>query len=196
MHKVGLFCLVPILSVLTLPCNAAPKVKVTTETYTISGSSGAALIAAMDRSGPKHGFLTRAIAQTRYTVAWDVETAQSNGACRLTRASATLHLNYTYPQVKGAMPAALKRRWQRFIAGVRKHEEMHGSIARQMVQAAERSVKGMTIPSDRSCGKLNAELKRRVNAVYADYERRQVAFDAREHRAKGVVEGLVGALIR
>lgn len=184
------------LAVATPPAVAGSSVKVTTQNYEISGATGAALMSAMDHKGPKHGFLTRAIAQTRYSVSWDVETAETANDCRLKRATPTLHLNYMYPRVSSRMSADLNRRWQRFMAGVRKHEEQHGAIARKMVQVAERSIGGLRIANDRGCRKVNAEMKRRVNAVYADYERRQEAFDAKEHRPNGNVEGLVGALIR
>ena len=33
-----------------------------------------------------------------------------------------------------------------------------------------------------------------MTAIYADYEARQIKFDAREHREGGRVEGLIGAL--
>lgn len=183
-------------AVATAPASAGSSVKVTTQNYDISGANGAALMSAMDHKGPKHGLLTRAIAQTRYSVSWDLETAESGSDCRLKRATATLHLNYMYPRVSSQMSADLNRRWQRFMAGVRKHEEQHGAIARKMVQVAERSIAGLKIANDRGCRKVNAEMKRRVNAIYADYERRQESFDAREHRPNGNVEGLVGALIR
>ena len=48
--------------------NAAVSIKIKTATYPISGKNGIDLLDAMDRRGPKHGFLTRAIAQTSYTV--------------------------------------------------------------------------------------------------------------------------------
>ena len=49
------------------------KVTEKTGSYAVAGRSGAALLGAMDRRGPKHGFLTRAIAQTRYAISWTIE---------------------------------------------------------------------------------------------------------------------------
>ena len=80
---------------------ASADVKVTEKTrnYAIAGKSGAALLDAMDRRGPKHGFLTRAIAQTRYSVSWKIEWGETRTACRVKRVEGELAITYTYPRV-------------------------------------------------------------------------------------------------
>jgi predicted secreted Zn-dependent protease len=82
------------------------------------------------------------------------------------------------------------------MAGVRSHEEKHGRMAREMARVAERAMRATVTRADAGCGGLRAELKRRVGAIYEDYDRRQNAYDAREHRKGGHVEGLIAALIR
>ncbi|MGE0501422.1 MAG: DUF922 domain-containing protein [Rhizobiaceae bacterium] len=171
------------------------RVKVANKHYQISGKTGAALLDAMDRRGPKHGFLTRAIAQTRYSVTWEIEWAENAGTCRVRNADAVLDITYTYPKIAGAVSADLGKRWKRFFAGVRKHEETHGHIAREMVAAAERAVIGFTTRNDRTCSKSKREIKRRVDEIYAAYEARQIEFDRVEHREGGNVHGLVASLV-
>lgn len=173
---------------------AGVEVSEKTRSYEISGSTSAALLAAMDRRGPKHGFLTRAIAQTRYSVAWTIEWAETRTACRVKKIDGVLDITYTYPSARGLSPA-LERRWTRFLAGVKKHEEVHGDLARQMVGAVEKSVARISVDGDRGCRKARAEVKRRTAAIYAQYEARQIQFDAREHRDGGRVEGLIEALL-
>jgi predicted secreted Zn-dependent protease len=175
---------------------AAAEVKVSVQKtyYKISGKTGAALLDAMDRSGPKHGFLTRAIAQTRYAVTWQIEWAQAGNTCKVRAANAELDIKYMYPRVAGGVPAPLERRWDRFFSGVREHEEVHGRIAREMVVAAEKRVLGFSMKNDRSCASRR-EVKRRVEEVYSRYEAKQIAFDKVEHRDGGNVQGLVAALI-
>jgi predicted secreted Zn-dependent protease len=148
----------------------------------------------MDRRGPKHGFLTHAIAQTSYTVSWAIDWKEEDGNCRVANAAATLSITYTYPQVKGTMSPDLARRWARFMAGVHKHEETHGRIARQMVGVAERSVSGLSFADDRRCRRTQAELKKRIATTYAKYEARQIEFDRVEHAEGGHVEALVTSL--
>lgn len=180
----------------THAASAGAKVSVKNSFYEISGKNGAALLAAMDRSGPKHGFLTRAIAQTRYTVSWEIDWTRTGDGCKVREANARLAITYTYPRLGGTVSADLKRRWDRFLVGVRKHEEVHGALARKMVIAAEKAVSGFSLRGDRSCGRIKKEVKRRVDAIYARYEAQQVAFDEKEHRDGGPVEGLVAALVK
>src|SRR5262245_31703207 len=162
--------------------------------YEIAGQTGAELLDAMDRRGPKHGFLTRAIAQTRYSVGWDIIWVQNAGSCRVKQANARLSMTYTYPVLRGDVPPYLYKRWLRFMKGVVKHEETHGAIARQMVSAAQSSVAGVGFANDPGCRQAKAEAKRRVDAIYAKYEARQILFDRREHSEGGNVEALVSAL--
>jgi predicted secreted Zn-dependent protease len=177
--------------------SADTKVLVKTRTYDISGTTGAALIEAMDRKGPKrHGFMTHAIALAAYTVNWDLEIAREGGVCRLRQANGTLDLTYTLPRMVSAATPALQKRWKRFFAGVRAHEHNHGRIARTMMRATEKSITGLELADNWVCSKTHREARRRIKAVYAEYEAKQNAFDAREHRAGGHVERLIGALLR
>ena len=172
---------------------AATTIK--TEHYTISGSTGQALLSAMDRNGPKQGYLARAMAQTRYSLGWDLKWDQSGSTCKLKRAVARLSIAYRYPRPAGAMPADLKRRWSGFMKSVKAHEEVHGRIAKQMATAAERSIANMSTPNDPGCAKAHREVQRRVNRVVAAYEERQRSFDANEHRAGGNVTKVVKSLL-
>lgn len=175
---------------------AGVKSVVKVETYSIAGNSGDALMAAMDRNGPRHGFLARAIAQTRYSVDWDRTWLVSNGRCRLMKADVTLKVNYRYPTLAGEAPPALKKRWRKFVAGVRKHERTHGRLARRMADEAYDAAFRVTVDDDRFCRKAKAEVTQIVHAIYADYEARQQRFDAIEHQPGGPVEKLVQRLTR
>lgn len=176
--------------------SAGTRVLIKTRTYDITGNTGLALMKAMDRKGPKHGFMTHAIAQTGYTVDWNLDAGQDNGFCRLRRADGTLNLFYTFPRLASATAPALQKHWSRFFAGVRAHEETHGRIAREMMRAIETSISGLRIADDPSCSKTRREAQRRIKATYAAYEVKQIAFDAREHRDGGHVEHLITALIK
>ncbi len=176
--------------------DASVKVTVKEQTYTIGGRTGADLLEAMDSKGPRHGFLARAIAQTKYLVTWDLAWTESRKACRVSRADARIAITYTYPKAGNDLSTEMRRRWARFLEGVRKHEEMHGRLATQMVKAAERSVEGLSIKNDPGCRKARKEVKRRVAEIYADYEDRQARFDTREHGDGGNVEGLIRGLVR
>lgn len=175
---------------------AQAKVSITTKYYDVAGRSGVALIKAMDKKGPRHGFMTRAIAQTSYTVGWEFTWSREGKSCRLAEADGTLDMTYTYPNAGEGIDPGLQKRWKRFMAGVRKHEEQHGRLAREMVAVAERSVKNVKFGQDPRCNRAQAEAKRRIATVYAKYEARQIAFDKREHSEGGNVEHLLYGLMK
>ncbi|MDX8481189.1 DUF922 domain-containing protein [Mesorhizobium sp. VK24D] len=196
MRLAVLTCLVAMGALCAPQASAGTRVLVQTHTYDIAGNSGAALIEAMDSKGPKHGFMTHAIAQTAYTVDWELGVVQDQGSCRIRQANGTLNLTYTFPRVASLVTPALKKRWNQFFAGVRAHEETHGRVAREMMRVTERSITGITVADDPSCYKTRSEARRRIQAAYAEYEAKQNAFDAREHRDGGHVEHLIAALMK
>jgi predicted secreted Zn-dependent protease len=172
------------------------KIKTDVNTYPIAGRSGAELLMQMDRKGPKHGFLTRAIAQTRYEVTWNIDWEATKGICRVAKVEVALDIDYRYPRVTSKMTPALRKRWEAFLRGVRKHEETHGAIARKMVSAAEKSVSSVAVKNDSGCRAAKAEVKKRVSAAYVKYEAEQRRFDTVEHRNKGNVARLVERLMQ
>lgn len=182
--------------VLSSHASAAVKVTEKTRYYPIKGTTGAALLKAMDGRGPKHGFLTRAIAQTGYSVVWKIEWSETAKACRVSRVNGELAVTYTFPQATGNLSPEMKRRWRIFLAGVKKHERTHSVMARRMVNAVEKSLSKLTVRNDPGCRKTRREANRRKAAIYADYEARQNRFDAREHRDGGYVQRLIDAFVR
>jgi len=177
---------------------ASAKVKVTEKVrhYTISGTNGEALLKEMDRRGPKHGFLTRAIAQTVYSASWNIEWQTSGQACRVKSVDGELSVTYTFPEVATRLTPQMQRRWRVFFAGVKRHERTHGDIARRMASATEKSLRKATLANDPGCRKTRREAKRLIADIYAEYEARQLRFDAKEHGDGGTVERLIGAFLR
>ena len=181
--------------VLSAPASADTKVEIKTKTYNIAGRTGEALVAAMDRKGPRQGFTTRAIAQTKYTVGWEFEWETGNGSCRLAKADGLLNMTYTYPKISNDISPDLQRRWTKFFSGVQTHEEHHGRLAQQMMRAAEKSVTGLSNRDDPTCKRTLAAAQRKISAVYAKYEAQQVQFDKVEHHEGGNVHHLISGLV-
>ncbi|MCO6048665.1 DUF922 domain-containing protein [Mesorhizobium sp. RP14(2022)] len=196
MNKVALAVALGAGVVLAAPAQADTKVETKTKTYSISGKTGEALVAAMDRKGPRQGFTTRAIAQTKYTVGWKFEWETRNGSCRLAKADGLLNMTYTYPKIANDVSPDLQRRWSKFFSGVKTHEEHHGALAQQMMRTAEKSLIGLSSRDDPKCKKTLAAAQRKISAVYAKYEAQQVRFDKVEHREGGNVHHLIGGLVR
>lgn len=187
------FCLMSAIAA-ALPARAGMKVTTTTTTFPISGTSGAALLAMLDRKGPKHGHTTRAIAQTRYAMNPEFEFVHANGHCTVAKPSVRLDITYIYPELTGPVPGVVRLRWLKFMAGVTRHEQVHGRIAREMALAAEKTMKGLRVADSSGCAATKAQLRRSLMALVATHERRQRSFDAAEHKAGGNIDMLMRRL--
>ncbi|MEX0345008.1 MAG: DUF922 domain-containing protein [Rhizobiaceae bacterium] len=176
--------------------SARPKVTVKTKYYDVRGKTGAEVLRQINRKGPRHGFLVRAIAQTQYTLSYGFESVQNEKDCRITKAEVKMDIVYVYPKLRGKVSRKLNNRWKRFLRGVRVHEEVHGKLAKQMASATEKALLATRVKGKRGCRKVRHIAKRNVDKVFKRYERKQVAFDKKEHRKKGNVENLVAALVK
>lgn len=178
------------------PSPAKPLVTVKTIHYDVSGKDGATLLRSMDRKGPRHGFFGHAIAQTRYTIDWESTWKRAAGKCRVADARVKLDITYIFPRMPGDARGVLRTRWKSFLAGVERHEQTHGRIAREMAADIERSLKAMPPTRAASCALLDGKLKKRFRDVYERHEARQVAFDNAEHEDGGKVEAMIHALVK
>jgi predicted secreted Zn-dependent protease len=164
--------------------------------YKIAGKTGLDLLNQMDKKGPKHGWLTRAIAQTRYEVTWNIDWETASGRCKPANIDVALDITYSYPGVTSQLSPTMQKRWNAFLKGVKKHEETHATIARRMVTDARKQVSRISVANDRHCGKARAEATKIVSRTYKKYEAQQASFDAVEHADNGNVLKLVYELVR
>lgn len=170
-------------------------VTVKTKYYDIKGKTGLELFYDMNRKGPRHGFLTKAIAQTQFKTDIKGDLVYSNGVCRARGAKMVMEITYVYPRPVDKLPAALARRWKRFQATNVAHEEMHGKLAKKMVGDVNRTLRGFRMADGQSCRKANAKLMKDLDRIIVAYNKSQVDFDKREHRDGGPVEKSVLALV-
>lgn len=175
--------------------SARPKVIVKTKYYEVRGKTGVDVMRQINKKGPRHGFLVRAIAQTQYTLSYGFESQQTAKDCRITKAEVKMDITYVYPKLVGNVPRSLKTRWKRFLRGVEKHEQVHGKLASDMAAATEKALLATRVKGKRGCRKIKRVVKRNVDAVFQKYEHKQVRFDQKEHRKNGNVDRLVTALI-
>lgn len=177
------------------PAVARPRIVEKTEYYDIRGATGFALLQEMNRKGPRHGFLTKAIAQTRYTSAAHATMVHRNGICRAEESVVNLDITYIYPRPVQKLPRALERRWRGFMADNLRHEREHGRIARAMAVELDRHQRRFALKDGLSCNRAKAQLRREMKAIVDRHERAQIAFDEREHRDGGAVEKSILLLV-
>lgn len=175
--------------------NGKPIIKEKTEYYAIRGNTGAELLRDMNRRGPRHGFLRKAIAQTQYTATPYGDLAYGDGVCRAQGAGVTLDMTFVYPKPSHRLSPDLERRWRIFQADNIRHEKVHGRIARQMAAELDRVFASFSMTDSSNCRRSFRRLKGEAEAIHARYEKMQNDFDAREHRDGGAVEKSVRILI-
>lgn len=154
---------------------AEPPVKITS--YAISGSTGHALYQSIAENGPNGG---AHVAHTDPKLVWKRLFDERGGSCYLVHARPQLSFVQVYPKPSEKLPEGTRRVWERFIAAVRKHEDTHVRMFRQMVVDTEASLAGMFEPNDRTCAKVKASVRARIDAAYDEYRERSRAFDRSE----------------
>jgi predicted secreted Zn-dependent protease len=174
---------------------ARADVSVKTKYYDIKGKTGLELFYDMNRKGPRHGFLTKAIAQTQFKTDIKGDLVHSNGVCRTRGAEMMMQITYVYPRPVDKLDSSLARRWKKFQASNIVHEEMHGRLAKKMVADVNRAMRGFKLADGQSCRKANAKLMKELDRIIVAYNKSQVDFDKREHRDGGPVEKSVLALV-
>lgn len=177
------------------PAHAKTRITEKTEYYEISGKTGLELFLDMNRRGPRHGFLTKAIAQTRYVTTPDGKFVHDNGVCRIKGSSVTLKITYVYPRPRGTLDRDLARRWKLFQAYNIRHEQTHGRLARELAAELDAYLRGFAVKDGPSCWKALSRFERELQAFYANDKKKQAAYDLKEHRKGGAVDKNALALI-
>ncbi|MFN3549569.1 MAG: DUF922 domain-containing protein [Mesorhizobium sp.] len=197
MDRLGAVLAFALLAVLPLATPAHAKARVTekTEYYEISGKTGVDLLLDMNRRGPRHGFMTKAIAQTRYEARPQGHLAHANGVCRIKDAGFTVKITYIYPKPRQPLDGDLARRWKLFQADNIRHEEVHGRIAKELGAEADGYVRRFAVKDGASCWKALSQFEREIKAIYARYQKKQAAFDLKEHRKGGAVDKSILLLV-
>ncbi|MDB5523036.1 MAG: peptidase [Rhizobium sp.] len=165
------------------------------QTYSITGTSGAELYASIGERGPEAGGEVRAIAHTNFKLTWTRKYEPQGGACTLVSARPKLTITYTLPKPARHLPAAIRRHWETFIAGVRIHERVHGDFIKDMVKEIEAMSVGLSAPDDPSCRKIRVELTKRLSAISLAQRQRSRDFDRAELSEGGNIHQLILNLV-
>ena len=174
---------------------AGPRIVEKTEYYEISGRTGQELLREMSRKGPRHGFMTKAVAQTRFDHRFLGDMVHSGGVCRNVGGGYSLEITYIYPRPREKLSRDLARRWKVFQADNLRHEREHGRIAKAMARKLDRLVSRFSMKDGPSCRKAAARLSREVGVIADRALAEQLAFDEREHRMGGAAEKSFAVLL-
>lgn len=164
--------------------------------YKIGGRTGIEMYQEMNRKGPRHGFLTKAIAQTQFETNLRGDVVFRKGVCRTEGAGFDLTITYVYPQPTQRLSPSMARRWKAFQATNVDHERAHGAIAKKMAAEIDRHMKRFAMKDGKECRRAIAVLGRSIDGIILRYNKAQTDYDAREHRAGGPVEKSILDLVR
>ena len=191
-----IFLLLPLMTLLAaLPASADWRPVERIEHYAITGTTGIELYRSIGENGPSVG-IGRAIAFTDFDLLWSRDyRPQSDGSCVLASARPSLTITYRLPRPAGPLPPATQRLWDVFIAGVEKHERVHGEIILDMTRQIEAFSVGLRAENDPGCQKVRAELQRQLAVISEERHRRNREFDRVEMSEGGNVHQLILALV-
>ncbi|GHC65762.1 DUF922 domain-containing Zn-dependent protease [Limoniibacter endophyticus] len=171
----------------------SPKERI--ETYAVNGSTGFALYQSIGERGPKAS-VGRTIAHTTFDLTWRRDyRPQADGSCVLASARPNLTIIYTWPEASGTQPFLLRPSWERFMAGVEKHERVHGEHILDMVKAIESYSVGLRAENDPKCQKIRQTLQQRLAQLSAEQRQRSREFDRAEFTDGGAVHQLILDLV-
>jgi predicted secreted Zn-dependent protease len=165
------------------------------EPYAIIGTSGVELYASIGERGPVVGDQVRTIAHTNFKLTWSRKYEPRGNTCTLVSARPKLIVTYTLPRPAGKLPAALQKRWDIFIDGVRRHEKVHGDHIREMVARIEQTTIGVTVQNDPKCKKIREEIKTPLSQASLDQRQRSREFDRIEMSDGGNIHRLILQLV-
>ncbi|MFB9950968.1 DUF922 domain-containing Zn-dependent protease [Rhizobium puerariae] len=166
------------------------------QTYSITGDSGVDLYASIGERGPKIGKEVRTIAHANFKLTWTRKyEPQPNGACTLVSARPKLVITYMLPKPASPLQPDLKRKWDIFIDGVRRHEQVHGAAIVDMVKEIEQASVGLSAANDPKCSKVRADLQAKLGEISRAQRKRSSDFDRMEMSEGGNVHRLILNLV-
>lgn len=160
------------------------------KTYAISGTSAPELYASIGERGPKAG-AGRAIAHTNFTLTWSRKYEPKGDVCTLVSARPKLTIVYTLPKPTERLPATLQKRWETFIDGVRRHEQVHGEMIKEMVKTIENTTIGLSVAGDPNCRKIRQEIIKPLTEASLAQRQQSREFDRIELGDGGNVHRLI-----
>src|SRR6266481_410974 len=166
-----------------LAAMAEDTMTVTTNYYTVEGTSVRELRAALDQSRSLKG-RSPSDARTAWDIRWSFQTISSETECRLRSVEIRTTITITLPRWVPSSNAApdLQQRWQNYLKALLKHEDGHRVLAQ--LAAAEVGKQVRSIKGAPSCDALGESIKTKANATIAEYREKEAQYDRKtEHGA-------------
>jgi predicted secreted Zn-dependent protease len=146
----------------------------TTNFYSVTGASFREIRRSIEQARPfKDGF----DADTRWTVRWRFNTAQTQSGCSCTSFSTTATIVTTMPRWTPPTDVApeVKEQWTRFFVALAQHEAGHARFGLAAATEIQKQISQVGTQPD--CDRLKAAINERSEKVVDDYRRREKEYD-------------------
>lgn len=163
------------------------------KTYAITGRTGIDLYRSIGEKGPQAG--VQAIAHTSFKLTWTRKYEVQGTACAITVAKPKLIITYTMPKPANPLPPDVAQNWARFIAGVEKHERVHGGFTKELVQQIQDFSLGLRVENDPDCKRIREVLTKRLGELSKAERAKNAEFDRIELSDGGAVHQLILAFV-
>lgn len=164
------------------------------DAYQVEGQTGIALYESIGARGPQVG-VGRVIAYTTFDLKWSRDYRPENGGCRLAAAKPHLTIIYKLPLAPKQLPEKTRSLWTTFIAGIEKHERVHGAQILDLVRQIEAVSVGMFVSDDPKCQKIRQQLTEKLAILSQAQRAKSRDFDKVEMSNGGNVHQLILALV-
>jgi len=174
------------LASLLLHCTAALAIEeqITVTPYPVQGSTAAAIREDINRQRRAiTGADYDAIAQ--WVIKWEYLYEPTATGCVSTEVTVTHTGKIIMPQIVTPLTATVRQQWLEYHRRLTAHEQQHIQYTREVAQALEAQLTGMTAPT---CDQLNAQAIAYGEAAIANAHRLTHAYDQRTNN--GETEGV------
>ncbi len=165
--------------------SARVSVKEVNKYYNVRGKTASQVFDQIKRKGPRHRGLRRAVATTKINLKMgNVKIGVRGRRCVVNGLQVMLSLEYKYPRWRNIKQGRRQARknWNAYYKQVVRHEKTHGEIAKKMASDLDRAIKKVTDRKSRNCSRMARKIERVFNKLNKEHDRKQSAFDTREHR--------------
>jgi predicted secreted Zn-dependent protease len=178
---IGIFWAVPSLW-------AAPSVKVTEHFYDVEGHKVRNLKKELHRKG-KEATGGRHHALTQWTVRWNFHFRQMGPSCVLEALKTDLEITYQLPRWtdRESAPQDLIRKWDRYYAALKRHEDGHAAIGRRAAEEIDRELRKIVQPG--GCNNFSNTVNTAANRILDLYKQEEKDYD--DNTSHGRTQGAI-----
>ena len=169
-------------SLVTLCANAGVTESLVYTRYPADASAARSLLGALNAASPirENGQIFHAY--TRWQVDWRFRwNEKPDGRCRITSVSTRLSGTIQLPALTGGR-AALRERFETYLAALRVHELGHFQIGRDAAEAIDRKI--LALDEMPGCAALEAEANAQAHRTLEEFLRRERDYDVRTTHGK------------